>query len=296
VGYFIEQRWGWWRFLVIYFLSVWTSACLAMSYQPLVFTVGASGGLFGVFAALIGWLLLYGKYLPVWMRRQAWRSVMINILILSILSYMLKDVVSHWGHIGGALGGFAACFVLHFLRFGPLLLRAAAIPMLLLLPYLAYAHLRQAQVTQRVWQRLETASFLDDHESPTTKLVAQALVTCQKQVDPLLGQHPTRRDEKKVAAALTALEERKEAIEKARSRLPARRFADPDLEAVREKAGEMLRAGADLCDVAADYLRKGAKAKRADEDQVVKQFEVVDDLLHEWSKLIGKVRDQFRAG
>jgi rhomboid protease GluP len=294
VGYFIEQRWGWWRFLVIYFLSIWTGSCLAMSYQPLIFTVGASGGLFGVFAALIVWLLLYGKYLPGWLRKQAWRSVMINILILSVLSYMLRDMISHWGHIGGALGGFAACFVLHFLRFGPLVLRAAALPMLVLLPYMGYAHLRQAQATQRPWQRLETASFLDNEANPVLKVAARTLDVCGQQLNPLLNQHASRRDAKKVEAALSALEEQKEAIDAAQARLRSRRFPQASLETARESGDELLGACAELCDLATAYLRKGEGARRADEDQVVMQFSKVDDLWDSWRQVIDKLRDQLR--
>jgi rhomboid protease GluP len=294
VGYFIEQRWGWWRFLIIYFLSVWTCSCLAMSYQPLVFTVGASGGLFGVFAALIGWLLLYGKYLPVWLRRQAWRSVMTNILILAILSYMLRGMVSHWGHAGGAIGGLAACFVLHFQRFGPLPLRAAAVALLLLLPYLGFAHLRQAQATQRPWQRLETASFLDREAGPISRVTDQTMETCAKHINPLMNQHVSRRDPKKVEVALAALEEQKEAIDAARERLRGRRFTEASLEAAREKSDELLGDCAELCDTATAYLRKG-KSTRGDEELLVKQFGKVDDLADGWRKVIDNLREQVRA-
>jgi hypothetical protein len=221
---------------------------------------------------------------------------MVNVLLIAVFSYAFSGMLSHWAHIGGAIGGFVACFVLHFLRFGPLPLRAAAVPMLLLLPYLGYAHLRQVQATGKVWQRIEMATFLDNEARPITTVAAETLDTCQKHLNPLLNQHASRRDPKKVEAALAALEERKKAIEEALQRLPERRSADADLKAAREKAGELLRAAAELCDLATAYLRKGEKAKRADEDQVANQFGKVDDLWDEWRKLIETVGDQLRKG
>ena len=82
---------------------------------------GSVRGIFGVFAAVIGWLLLYGKYLSASGRRRLWQNVLTNLVLISEMSYMIRNYVSHWGHIGGAIGGFVSCFSVPHARcrFGP---------------------------------------------------------------------------------------------------------------------------------------------------------------------------------
>src|SRR5262249_50516557 len=135
IGAFVEQTWGRWRFLVIYFLSGWGGSCLAMAYAPKPPTVGASGALFGLFATVIVGLLLYGKHLPPGMRRRAWRGVLINVVLLALLSWGLRSYLSHWGHLGGALAGALTALVLHVQRFGPPGVRWLALAALAPLPW-----------------------------------------------------------------------------------------------------------------------------------------------------------------
>ena len=74
----------------------WTS--LPAAYSGASFSVGASGGVFG----LLGALVIYGQ-------RSRHHSVFQQALILTLISFVLSAFmgrVDHWGHIGGFIGGY----------------------------------------------------------------------------------------------------------------------------------------------------------------------------------------------
>jgi rhomboid protease GluP len=289
VGWFIEQRWGWWRFLVIYLVSVWTGGCLAMAYQPGILTLGASGGIFGVFAAVIGWLLLYGKYLPASGRRRAWRNVLTNVILISVLSFLLRDYVSHWGHIGGAIGGFVSCFVLHVQRFGRGVLRLAAAALILLLPLGGWITLQKAMANGPAWAKTrkilgvdEATTFRREVGDPVSDVVARTLKVCKKHINPLLDRHPSRWDAQQVENALAALQKQEESAQEARELLSAVTSKDKNIALARDKGLEALQEGTKLLEVSLRYVRLGEKKKNADEQRIVDQFGKADDAEHEW--------------
>lgn len=74
----------------------WTS--LPVSFSGASFSVGASGGVFG----LLGALVIYGQ-------RSGNRQVLQQVLILSVISFVLSAFlgrVDNWGHLGGFIGGY----------------------------------------------------------------------------------------------------------------------------------------------------------------------------------------------
>jgi membrane associated rhomboid family serine protease len=146
-GSFVEQTWGRWRLLVIYALSAWGSSCLAMAYRPESSVVGASGAICGVLGAEAVWVLLYGKYLPAALARRG-RSQVFSTLVLLILISALPRI-SGWCHLGGAVTGALAAVVLHWQRFGPRVVRWAALLLLVPLPLLSYGHLQLIRSGQR---------------------------------------------------------------------------------------------------------------------------------------------------
>ena len=100
VGLVLEPAAGHGRFLLIYMVSVLGGAAGALLAEPSAFTVGASGGVFGVAAAAT--LALH--------RRGAsfWQTGFGPLLLVNLgLSFVLPRV-SIGGHIGGLIAGLLA--------------------------------------------------------------------------------------------------------------------------------------------------------------------------------------------
>ncbi|MSQ97179.1 MAG: rhomboid family intramembrane serine protease [Gemmataceae bacterium] len=113
----IEALWGWARFLAIYFVAGIVSGCvvLLINVGPTDVTAGASGCLFGVFAAMIVWFSLNYQHLPDSLVRDWSRNTMINLVLLIAINFVPH--VSWQGHFGGAVGGFLGAILLHVNRF-----------------------------------------------------------------------------------------------------------------------------------------------------------------------------------
>lgn len=119
-GQMLEPRIGTDRFLAIYFSSVLWGAAGALLLSPNALTVGASGGVFGLFGAILV------------LQRQQGQSVAeivqgpIGIfLLLNLAITFVVPGISIGGHLGGLIGGAAAAFVLGgfgrgSLAYGPL--------------------------------------------------------------------------------------------------------------------------------------------------------------------------------
>lgn len=119
LGKQIEGMWGTSRFLVIYLVAGIVSGCVVLLLSPLqeaaALTAGASGCLFGIFAAMIVWFALNHQFLPQNLI-QAWsRSLWINVILLVVINFLPE--ISWQGHFGGAVGGFLAALLLHVQRF-----------------------------------------------------------------------------------------------------------------------------------------------------------------------------------
>lgn len=82
--------------LTSFVAQFWTT--LPASVSGSFFSVGASGGVFG----LLGALIIYGQ-------RSGQRQILQQALVLSIASFVLSAFVGrvdHWGHLGGWIGGY----------------------------------------------------------------------------------------------------------------------------------------------------------------------------------------------
>jgi rhomboid protease GluP len=160
-GGFVEQTWGRWRYLLIYLVSGWVGSCLAMTYQPDIPCVGASGAICGVLAAEGVWVLLYGRYLPRNLARRG-RSQLFTTLVLMVFISLFPRV-SGWAHLGGALGGAAAALALHFQRFGSAPLRVAGVLALIPLPWVSWAYMHH------VWKTRPPAALAREEEKKDAK-------------------------------------------------------------------------------------------------------------------------------
>jgi membrane associated rhomboid family serine protease len=100
VGYALEPVLGWWRFLSVYLLAaIGGSTCIYLFDTRFVAVAGASGAIFGLFAAAL-----------VFARRVGFdmRSLIVIIALNFALTFTI-DGISKLGHIGGfVVGGLAA--------------------------------------------------------------------------------------------------------------------------------------------------------------------------------------------
>jgi membrane associated rhomboid family serine protease len=121
LGPLIESMWGSVRFLAIYFIAGFTSSCLvvlsALWWGHSGQAAGASGALFGIFAALVVWFLLNRQHLPERVVQGMSRNLAINLVLLTAINFV--SGVSWQGHLGGAIGGLLAALLLHVQRFHP---------------------------------------------------------------------------------------------------------------------------------------------------------------------------------
>jgi membrane associated rhomboid family serine protease len=283
-GRFIEQTWGRLRFLIIYVCGAWGGSCLAMAHTPGVDLVGASGALFGIFAAQTVWVVLYGRYLPRSMARRAYAQTVFNLALLVFIS--LLPGVSGWGHLGGGVAGGIAALVLHLGRFGPVWLRWA--PLLLLpLPWVGFAVIERAQARDPRWQLVEERHFTERVRDTIREGNLAAIRAYRRKVEPLLDFHPTRRKEEAVASALESLAKQRQDLQQLASQLSkVKPYSSKKAEKARHTGLEYTRATAELYQLAEECLRAGAEWKMKDERRITAQLKKVKEQKEAFEELL----------
>lgn len=152
VGSFVEQAWGRWRMLAIYFVGGWVGSCLGVQYSEAGSLVGASGAICALLAAVGVWFLLYRKHVPREFAKQGLTQVGTSFVMIAVMGFTFnlavqaegqRGGISNAAHLGGGLGGVAAVLALHVQRFGPpgrspALRWAVAVALLLLAPASSY--------------------------------------------------------------------------------------------------------------------------------------------------------------
>ena len=100
----VEAYFGRYRYILILFISLMGGSLLSIYLNPInVFSIGASGMIFGLFGALA----LIGRRIGV-----EWRSILVVVGINFALGFMIGGVDWH-GHLGGLIGGTLAALVLN---------------------------------------------------------------------------------------------------------------------------------------------------------------------------------------
>lgn len=102
LGTALENYAGSWRMVTIYFSAVVWGSAGALLLNPEAFTLGASGGVFGLMGAIV-WIQYKEKY-PI--APGIWGLVALN-LVISFL-----PGISLGGHLGGLAGGLAAALAI----------------------------------------------------------------------------------------------------------------------------------------------------------------------------------------
>ena len=101
VGTRVEDFYGKWKYLLIYFISGISGGLLSIAmHDGNVVSVGASGAIFGLFGALLCFGYNYRGYIGSMIKSQILPIVIYNLL----LGFFIPGV-DMWGHIGGLLGG-----------------------------------------------------------------------------------------------------------------------------------------------------------------------------------------------
>ncbi|GAA3400843.1 rhomboid family intramembrane serine protease [Paenibacillus hodogayensis] len=109
----LERMLGKWKYLVFYlgsgFIGNLATVLLYKQSEPVV-SVGASGAIYGIFAAYLFIALFFKKALD----KQS-SSTIITVVVVGLIYSFLIPQVNYYAHIGGFIGGF--------LLFAPLLRR-----------------------------------------------------------------------------------------------------------------------------------------------------------------------------
>jgi membrane associated rhomboid family serine protease len=286
IGRFIEQRWGHVRYLVIYLTAVLGGSCLGVAHH-VGLNAGASGAVCGLLGSEAVWFLFNRRYLPRALLRQAWTTLLINLVLLVFISSF--ESVSGWGHFGGAAAGAAAALLLHLQRFGPPGWRWLALVGFVPLTWYGYHVIEQARATDPHWQEVEDQQFQERFVRPIRDAMNRAAEIYDDEAAPLLERHPTRRDPAEVEAMLTLVAEQQHELNALAERLArVGLLYNPDTMVARQASEDYVAATAELFARVEHLLRQGDKRTDKDKRELQQQARRVVELREIWEESIKK--------
>ena len=107
VGPKVEDFFGKWKYLMIYFISGLSASLLSVGLNKNVISVGASGAIFGLFGALLYFGYTYRGYIGTMIKSQ-----IVPVILYNLLMGLFIPGIDMWGHIGGLIGGILAANML----------------------------------------------------------------------------------------------------------------------------------------------------------------------------------------
>lgn len=114
IGLYIEQLFGHWRMLVIYFVSAIAGNLLSAFWIPNGLSAGASTAIFGLFGAFIMLGVTFRENQAI---RMLGRQFLI-LVVLNIVTDLFVPGIDLAGHLGGLVGGFLAGYAVGAPRLG----------------------------------------------------------------------------------------------------------------------------------------------------------------------------------
>lgn len=105
-GGLVERLFGHGRYLAIYLGAGLAGSVLSVCWRPSVLSVGASGAIFGVYGALLGFMLVERAAMPRDLMREL-RTSALGFIGFSLFAGFVMTAVDNAAHIGGLLGGLA---------------------------------------------------------------------------------------------------------------------------------------------------------------------------------------------
>ena len=101
IGSQLESFLGKFKYIIIYFLSGISGGLLSMLLSNSnVFSIGASGAIFGLMGALLYFGLQYRVYLGNFVRSQ-----LVPLIVFNLILGVMSPGIDNFGHIGGLIGG-----------------------------------------------------------------------------------------------------------------------------------------------------------------------------------------------
>jgi rhomboid protease GluP len=111
IGRVTEQVFGKTAFVLIYLGSGLIASLVSLLWQPMVVSVGASGALFGVFGAFLGFTLRRRDVLPEAFVKHVYRNALILIGLNLVIGLSVSNI-DIAAHIGGLLAGLGIGWLL----------------------------------------------------------------------------------------------------------------------------------------------------------------------------------------
>ncbi len=102
----IEILFGRVKYIIIYFLSAIGGSLLSYKFSPSSLSIGASGAIFGLFGAMVVFVLKYKDRIPKKVLNNLFGVIILNLLI----GFNLQGI-DNFAHIGGLLVGALVAFL-----------------------------------------------------------------------------------------------------------------------------------------------------------------------------------------
>ncbi len=110
-GEFIERLLGNAGFLIVYAVSGFAGALVSVAWHPYVVSAGASGAIFGLYGALLGYLVLRRDSIPVEVLSPLTKSTLVFVGY-NLVYGVLRTGTDVADHIGGLVAGFVCGLVM----------------------------------------------------------------------------------------------------------------------------------------------------------------------------------------
>ncbi|NQT53850.1 rhomboid family intramembrane serine protease [bacterium] len=110
LGPLVEKLWGWQRFLLIYIGAVVVGNVVSL-FATAELSVGASGGVFGLFGAVVVFSTVYRRFIRPDARRGLWVNLVVVVGINAALGITVP-FIDNGAHVGGLATGLVAALVL----------------------------------------------------------------------------------------------------------------------------------------------------------------------------------------
>lgn len=107
IGPQVEILFGRVKYIIIYFFSTIGGSLLSFTCSPNNLSIGASGAIFGLFGAMVVFVLKYKDRIPKKVLNNLFGVIILNLLI----GFNLQGI-DNFGHIGGLLAGALVAFLI----------------------------------------------------------------------------------------------------------------------------------------------------------------------------------------